>query len=138
MPDGPEKTILGSEQKAWLMKTLSESKATFKLVFSPTPIVGPDRKNKRDNHANTGLADSCRDGRCHQSQCCVLIVDKIPRISECPLGFSDHVELCPLHKLLDEASRLVEDAFGGATIADLIPERKQSQSCDFPNGNKTD
>lgn len=52
MQDGPEKTILGAEQKAWLKKTLSESTAKFKLVFSPTPIVGPDRDNKRDNHAN--------------------------------------------------------------------------------------
>lgn len=52
MPDGPEKTILGTEQKAWLKQTLQESSATFKLVFSPTPIVGPDRQNKRDNHAN--------------------------------------------------------------------------------------
>jgi len=52
MPDGPEKTILGAEQKAWLFKTLQASKATFKLVFSPTPVVGPDRVNKKDNHAN--------------------------------------------------------------------------------------
>ena len=52
MKDGPEKTILGSEQKGWLFQTLKESNATFKLVFSPTPIVGPDRANKHDNHAN--------------------------------------------------------------------------------------
>ena len=52
MPDGPEKTILGSEQKAWLKQTLKESDAAFKLIFSPTPIVGPDRDNKKDNHAN--------------------------------------------------------------------------------------
>ncbi|MEL6104551.1 MAG: family 16 glycoside hydrolase [Planctomycetota bacterium] len=51
-PDGPEKTILGAEQKAWLFKTLAESNATFKVICSPTPIVGPDRNNKRDNHAN--------------------------------------------------------------------------------------
>lgn len=52
MPDGPEKTILGEEQKSWLFQTLNQSDAAFKLVFSPTPIVGPDRANKRDNHAN--------------------------------------------------------------------------------------
>lgn len=52
MPDGPTKTILGAEQKAWLFKTLEDSDARFKLICSPTPIVGPDRKNKRDNHAN--------------------------------------------------------------------------------------
>lgn len=52
LPDGPEKTILGSQQKAWLKQSLLDSTATFKLVFSPTPIVGPDRAHKQDNHAN--------------------------------------------------------------------------------------
>lgn len=51
-PDGPEKTILGAEQKAWLRATLVKSDATFRVVLSPTPIVGPDRLGKRDNHAN--------------------------------------------------------------------------------------
>lgn len=52
IPDGPEKTILGPEQKAWLQKSLRESKATFKLIMSPTPIIGPDKRGKSDNHAN--------------------------------------------------------------------------------------
>jgi len=56
MVDGPEKTILGTKQKAWLFQTLDASTAKFKLVFSPTPIVGPDRSGKKDNHANTIFA----------------------------------------------------------------------------------
>ncbi|WP_161604346.1 family 16 glycoside hydrolase [Roseiconus nitratireducens] len=56
LPDGPDKTILGAEQKAWLFDTLQRSDATFKLICSPTPIVGPDRKNKKDNHANEVFA----------------------------------------------------------------------------------
>jgi len=52
MPDGPGKTIWGAEQKAWLFKTLKESDATFKLLIVETPIVGPDRKNKKDNYSN--------------------------------------------------------------------------------------
>ena len=55
MEDGPDKTILGAEQKAWLKRTMQESDATFKVVISATPIVGPDRGNKRDNHANIGF-----------------------------------------------------------------------------------
>jgi alkaline phosphatase D len=55
MEDGPEKSILGAEQKAWLKRTMEESDATFKVVISATPIVGPDRGNKRDNHANIGF-----------------------------------------------------------------------------------
>ncbi len=56
MPDGPEKSILGEQQKAWLFKTLEESDAKFKLICSPTPIVGPDRDGKKDNHANEVFA----------------------------------------------------------------------------------
>lgn len=52
MTDGPEKTILGQMQKDWLFNTLAVSESRFKLIFSPTPIVGPDRANKKDNHAN--------------------------------------------------------------------------------------
>jgi len=52
MPDGPDKTIWGHEQLAWLKKTLLASDATFKILISPTPLVGPDRASKRDNHTN--------------------------------------------------------------------------------------
>jgi len=62
----------------------------------------------------------------------VLAVDTIPRISECPLGFDDHQKLCPLHQLLDDTSRKVEEAFGETTIEDLIPCRKKSNFCEFP------
>ena len=51
-PDGPRKTIWGPQQKAWLQKTLEESDATFKLLLSATPMVGPDSSSKRDNHTN--------------------------------------------------------------------------------------
>ena len=54
LPDGPEKTIWGKVQKAWLKKTLLASDATFKILISPTPLVGPDGRGKRDNHTNIG------------------------------------------------------------------------------------
>lgn len=54
MADGPEKTIWGKVQKAWLKKTLLASDATFKILVSPTPLVGPDGKGKKDNHTNIG------------------------------------------------------------------------------------
>jgi len=56
MPNGPEKTILGAEQFDWLSRTTEESDASFKVVVSSTPIVGPDRTKKNDNHANAGFA----------------------------------------------------------------------------------
>ncbi|MBW3541017.1 MAG: alkaline phosphatase D family protein [Planctomycetes bacterium] len=57
MPDGPDKLIWGQEQREWLKRTLLESDADFKVLVSPTPIVGPDRATgKNDNHANDGFA----------------------------------------------------------------------------------
>lgn len=55
MPDGPDKTIWGAEQKAWFQRTVKESDATWKVLISPTPLVGPDRLNKNDNHSNAGF-----------------------------------------------------------------------------------
>lgn len=52
MPDGPEKSIWGKEQKAWLKETLVASNADYKIIISPNPIIGPDRLMKGDNQAN--------------------------------------------------------------------------------------
>lgn len=52
MPDGPDKSIWGEEQKNWLKTTLKESDATFKILVTPTPMVGPDDGYKADNHTN--------------------------------------------------------------------------------------
>jgi alkaline phosphatase D len=59
MADGPDKTIWGEEQKQWFKRTVRESDATFRFLISPTPLVGPDRKNKHDNHSN---ADFTHEG----------------------------------------------------------------------------
>ena len=63
MPDGPDKTIWGAKQKQWFRDTLAASDATFRILVSPTPLVGPDRANKRDNHANAGFAHEGRELR---------------------------------------------------------------------------
>jgi phosphodiesterase/alkaline phosphatase D-like protein len=52
MPDGPDKTLWGKRQLAWLKRTLLESDADWRVLISPTPIIGPDRVTKNDNHAN--------------------------------------------------------------------------------------
>jgi alkaline phosphatase D len=53
--DGPNKTIWGKEQMTWFKRTVKASNATFKLLISPTPVIGPDRKQKKDNHSNRGF-----------------------------------------------------------------------------------
>ncbi|MBM3813324.1 MAG: alkaline phosphatase [Acidimicrobiia bacterium] len=54
--DGPSKSIWGPRQKRWLQQSLTASDAHWKLIISPTPVVGPDRANKKDNHSNRTFA----------------------------------------------------------------------------------
>ena len=51
-PVGPDKTIWGRTQREWLERTLTESDAAFKILISPTPVIGPDDSYKDDNHAD--------------------------------------------------------------------------------------
>lgn len=54
-------------------------------------------------------------------------VDPIQRIRECPLDLKSHgVNLCPLHRRLDEAMAKAEEAFAGSTIAELLAEPTSS------------
>ena len=64
----------------------------------------------------------------------VNAVDPIQRIRECPLGLASHgVHLCPLHKRLDNAMAMVENAFKSTTLAEVLAEPSQSiPLCDFP------
>ncbi|MBI3681100.1 MAG: alkaline phosphatase D family protein [Acidobacteria bacterium] len=61
--DGPAKTIWGMAQKKWLEETLANSNARWKILVNPNPIVGPDHKRKRDNHANPAFATEGREFR---------------------------------------------------------------------------
>lgn len=64
----------------------------------------------------------------------VNAVDPIQRIRHCPLGLAAHgVNLCPLHKRVDQALALVEDAFRSTTLAEVLAEPTTSiPLCDFP------
>ena len=60
-------------------------------------------------------------------------VDAIQRIESCPLGLSSHVNLCPLHKRLDEALAHIEVAFGNTSIKELMtPTTGSTPLCEFP------
>lgn len=64
----------------------------------------------------------------------VNAVEPIQRIKTCPLGLASHgVRLCPLHKRLDNALALMEDAFRETTLAEVLAEPSESiPLCDFP------
>ena len=51
----------------------------------------------------------------------VQAVDPIQRIRQCPLGIQSHnPTLCPLHRRLDHAMAMVEQAFEQTSIGDLL------------------
>lgn len=53
----------------------------------------------------------------------VNAVDPIQRIHVCPLGRVEHaVQLCPLHRRLDNALESVEIAFAGTKLSEVISE----------------
>ena len=54
-------------------------------------------------------------------------VEPLQRIRTCPLGLSAHgVHLCPLHRRLDNALAMVEEAFGATTLAEVLAEPSRS------------
>lgn len=60
-------------------------------------------------------------------------VDPIERIETCPLGLDEHSDtLCPLHKRLDDAVALIEDAFAKTTISELLQSPADNPLCLFP------
>jgi Rrf2 family nitric oxide-sensitive transcriptional repressor len=61
-------------------------------------------------------------------------VDPIQRIRSCPLGLKAHgVNLCPMHRRLDDAMASVEKAFKSSTVAELLADPNPSKPlCDFP------
>lgn len=64
----------------------------------------------------------------------VNAVDPIQRIDHCPLGLAAHgVNLCPLHRRVDNALATVENAFRSTTLAEVLAEPTTSiPLCDFP------
>ncbi len=51
-------------------------------------------------------------------------VNPIQRITSCPLDTDSKIsDLCPLHRRLDHAMGLVEDAFSGTTLAEILTDQ---------------
>ncbi len=69
----------------------------------------------------------------------VNAVEPIQRIRTCPLGLEAHGKhLCPLHKRVDNALALVEDAFRSTTLAQVLAEPSRSiPLCAFPCATPT-
>ena len=64
----------------------------------------------------------------------VNAVEPIQRIKTCPLGIATHgTRLCPLHKRVDNAMAMVEKAFAGSTLAEVLADPNRSVPlCEVP------
>jgi Rrf2 family protein len=54
----------------------------------------------------------------------VQAVEPFKRIETCPLGIEGHLELCGLHRMLDNAMASAENAFRATTLASLVDATK--------------
>lgn len=63
----------------------------------------------------------------------VNAVEPIVRIRECPLGLRSHgIHLCPLHRRMDNALAMVEDAFRQTTLAEVLGQPNEpTPLCDI-------
>lgn len=77
-------------------------------------------RSQRGLHGGSVLARDAKDMSVFDV---VEAVSPLPRIRTCPLGLESHgTNLCPLHRRLDQAVEMVENAFRQTTIADLLAE----------------
>ncbi|MCE7973714.1 MAG: Rrf2 family transcriptional regulator [Leptolyngbya sp. PLA1] len=56
----------------------------------------------------------------------VNAVDPFDRIRECPLGNPAHVQLCPLHRRIDEAVALIESEFSRTALTEVLESNAKS------------
>ncbi len=65
----------------------------------------------------------------------ISLVAPITRITTCPMGYAEHgINLCPLHRTLDNALGALEVAFQRTTIHHLLHQPQTSRPlCRFPN-----
>ncbi len=57
----------------------------------------------------------------------VNAVEPLGRITTCPLGLAAHGEhLCPLHRRMDDAIQVMEEAFHSTTLAEVLADPNPS------------
>lgn len=118
MEDGPDKSIWGAEQMAWFKRTVQESDATFRVLISPTPVVGPDRDNKHDNHANIGFQT---EGNLLRE----FIASQKNMVVACGDRHWQYVSVDSTHGVKEYSSGPVSDKHAGGWKNDMLrPEHK--------------
>lgn len=53
-------------------------------------------------------------------------VDPLTRIHKCPLGNPAHIQLCPLHRRIDDALEFIEREFARTSLAEVLATTPRS------------
>ena len=56
-------------------------------------------------------------------------VDPILRIRKCPLGNPAHLNLCPLHRRIDDAMDLIEKQFRETRLSEVLDQPRRGGTC---------
>ena len=56
-------------------------------------------------------------------------VDPIQRIKKCPLGNPAHLNLCPLHRRIDDALDLIEQRFRETKLSEVLEPPRRAGTC---------
>ncbi len=59
----------------------------------------------------------------------VNAVDPIQRIRKCPLGNPAHLNLCPLHRRIDDAMDLIEQRFRETKLSEVLEPARRAGTC---------
>jgi len=82
-------------------------------------------QSQRGFHGGFNLVPSPADLNVWQV---IEAVDPIPRIRSCPLGIGTHgLNLCPLHRLLDDSMAAAEEALKSSTLEQIITTPSRSK-----------
>lgn len=61
----------------------------------------------------------------------VRAVAEVERITTCPLGLENHgPNLCPLHRRIDDAAKMLIELYGSVTLQDLVSQGDRKPLCD--------
>jgi Rrf2 family protein len=81
-------------------------------------------RSQRGLHGGSVLARPAKEMTVYDA---MQAVDPIQRITSCPLGIESHgINLCPLHRRLDQAIAMVQKAFQNSSIAEMVSSSSDS------------
>lgn len=118
-----EGTSLTAEQIA--EATLVPAGYTVKVLQQ----LGRAKLSKGQRGRNGGFVLACDPTKVNLLQV-VTVIDPLERITECPLGRSEHQHaLCPLHKQIDAAIESLEKSLSSMSLKEVVESSDGSSLC---------